>query len=243
MAIPAVCHWIVRQSCSWNVKQPGSLGRMGTLENTTMSLDVDSRVHRLSICTLPSVAWGMKAVCSVKGVDWSGSQQQSIATMMKQRVASSLDDLMVRIIRTSMSLALLHMPYTRTLSSNRQRQHAPQPPVARVPAAIRPRVTCSKRPPCSCICMRRVRHSQIGGHSNGGAALLVRPLSPTAGVLWCEYVSPARHHQGRFGEAGDAQIVQCLGVEHERSCGGETCREKYSIEHGRRRLKEAIPGR
>lgn len=80
-----------------------------------------------------------------------------------------------------------------------------QPPVAAVPAAGGPRVTCS------CGSMRCMRHTaRLDGTA---AALRVGDAAVTAAgrSLVRMYVSPAcichRCARGRFGEVGDAQMA------------------------------------
>jgi hypothetical protein len=113
---------------------------------------------------------------------------------------------MVRITRTGMSLALLA-----PLQSE---------PLVQSPKPARASAACGERASsCPSTCYmpqaaavqlhlheaRETRRDWMAQQRRCSAEVM--PLSPTAGVLWCEYVSPALHHQGRFGEVGDAQMA------------------------------------
>ena len=129
MAIPAVCHWVVRR---WhlrnvqNVKQPGSLGRVSTLGNTTTSLDVDSRVHidYRSVHCRALIELRIDAVCSVKGVDRSGSRRQPSPT----------DDLRPRRSSASPSIST---------TDGEDHPHGDVPGAAHIPATGPPRPIAS----------------------------------------------------------------------------------------------------
>lgn len=137
--------------------------------------------------------------------------------------------------RSGMPLALSPHPGPRSAASNGRPQHAPQPPVAKVPV-VGPRVTCPKRPPCSCSCtacacawegeIGRQRDGRAAGF--GGAVMVQRRfgltalLSPAASLRARPVdVSPACWPRGRSGEVGNAQTSGVL-VLHGEAVNGET---------------------